>query len=595
MGEFWAHNIWSDSCKDAASAAHQYGRPVVGAEAYTAHRFGNWCNDPYALKPLGDEMFSKGVNRFYFHTYAHNPWTDGRKPGMTMGPYGVQFNRGNTWWEIAGPWLTYLARCQYMLQQGVFVADVCAIPGADTSQWKRAGYDFDWTAEEVIAQLKVVEGLLVSPGGTSYRMLQWAGNRPMSAELREKVLALRAAGGVVNGLASEPEQSPWKALGLPPDFEVRSPGSTIMNWIHRRTAEAEFYFVANPSRQPVTADCIFRVGGRIPELWYPETGRIEDTLKWSQEKDGRTVVRIPFGPADSVFVVFRRPVVNAGKAERLDPVKNAVVPDCDFRIEKAVWRPVAGVEAADPLKDITEFARARATKTGLKLSVRELESEKLSTACYLHVEYRVSGRRCRDVLRPWEPVELPAADTVAGGSAVLDLAGPWAVQFDAKWFYDQKSGVRSQESEAESAKVIFDKLEDWTARPEKGIKYFSGTAVYNKVFDADVSRLTSHVSRLYLDLGRVKNLAEVKLNGRDLGVLWKPPFRVDVTDYVKPGTNTLEVKVTNLWPNRLIGDAGLPATNRVAVTTYNPYRNSPLLESGLIGPVRLMRGNPYDR
>jgi hypothetical protein len=431
-----------------------------------------------------------------------------------------------------------------------------------------------------------------------------------------------------------------EALGLPPDFEVRSPVATTLSWIHRRTAEAEFYFVANPSRQPVTVDCIFRVGGRIPELWYPETGRIEDALVWSQEKDGRTVVSIPFGPADSVFVVFRRPVVNAGKAARLDPVKNAVAPDCDFRIEKAVWRPVAGVEAADPMKDITEFTRARATASGLKLSVRDLGADKLSAACYLHVEYRVNGRRYRDLLCPWEPVELPAADTVvegttsafpgfvgqasrrkegacgkgvcgeadtgspavAGeacptpcvstrcqnsemlpGATVLELAGPWTVRFDPRWGGPAHA-------------VEFETLCDWTARPEEGIRYFSGTAVYNKVFDADVSRLTSHVSRLYLDLGRVKNLAEVKLNGRDLGVLWKPPFRVDVTDYVKPGTNTLEVKVTNLWPNRLIGDAGLPATNRVAVTTYNPYRkDAPLLESGLIGPVRLMRGNPYDR
>jgi hypothetical protein len=147
------------------------------------------------------------------------------------------------------------------------------------------------------------------------------------------------------------------------------------------------------------------------------------------------------------------------------------------------------------------------------------------------------------------------------------------VAFDPKWGGPER--------------VTFDTLADWTKRPEDGIKFYSGTAVYRKTFDApEVSR----GQRLFLDLGTVKNLARVRLNGHDLGAVWCAPWRVDITGAVKPKGNQLEISVANLWPNRLIRDQGLPAAQRLSSTTWNPFaKDAPLLESGLLGPVTLVR------
>jgi hypothetical protein len=155
---------------------------------------------------------------------------------------------------------------------------------------------------------------------------------------------------------------------------------------------------------------------------------------------------------------------------------------------------------------------------------------------------------------------------------LAELPGPWKVSFDPK-----SGGPES---------VTFDTLEDWSQRKEDGIRFYSGTAIYRKSFDA---ASLPEGRRVYLDLGTVKNLAQVRLNGRDLGVVWCAPWRVDITETVKARDNQLEIAVANLWPNRLIGDQSLPPDKRLSRTTWNPYKNdSPLLESGLLGPVGLV-------
>jgi hypothetical protein len=157
---------------------------------------------------------------------------------------------------------------------------------------------------------------------------------------------------------------------------------------------------------------------------------------------------------------------------------------------------------------------------------------------------------------------------------VTTLEGAWEVSFDLKW-----GGPK---------KVTFDALQDWTKRKEEGIKYYSGMAEYHKLFDLpDASPRGGR--RLYLDLGQVENIAEVRVNGRCLGVSWTAPWRVDITDAVKPTGNELVITVANLWVNRLVRDSGLPTENRLTWTTHNPYKpNSPLLPSGLLGPVTVM-------
>jgi len=156
---------------------------------------------------------------------------------------------------------------------------------------------------------------------------------------------------------------------------------------------------------------------------------------------------------------------------------------------------------------------------------------------------------------------------------LAEIAGPWQVSFDPKW-----GGPES---------VVFEKLEDWTKRPEEGIRHYSGTATYRQTFDLpETSR--GKYARIYLDLGRVKNLATVRLNGKDLGAVWTAPWRAEITGAVKPTGNRLEIDVVNLWPNRLIGDAALPPEKRLTKTNVTTYKKeSPLLPSGLLGPVVL--------
>ena len=162
--------------------------------------------------------------------------------------------------------------------------------------------------------------------------------------------------------------------------------------------------------------------------------------------------------------------------------------------------------------------------------------------------------------------------------SVVEIPGPWKVSFDPKW-----GGPES---------VVFERLDDWTKRPEEGIRHYSGTATYRQTFDlSETSRCEN--AQIYLDLGRVQNLATVRLNGNDLGVVWTPPWRVEITDAVKPTGNRLEIDVVNLWPNRLIGDAALPPEKRLTKTNVTTYKkDSPLLESGLLGPVTLQEVTP---
>jgi hypothetical protein len=158
---------------------------------------------------------------------------------------------------------------------------------------------------------------------------------------------------------------------------------------------------------------------------------------------------------------------------------------------------------------------------------------------------------------------------------VATLSAPWEVVFDPKW--------------GGPAKIVLAKLEDWSQRPEPGIKHYSGKAVYRTTFDADDAALGGPGARRYLSLGNVKNLASVKLNGTDLGIVWCQPWRVEIPRAVlKPRGNTLEITVANLWINRLIGDSVLPEGERLTRTTFNPFNaKSPLAESGLLGPVTL--------
>ena len=369
-----------------------------------------------------------------------------------------------------------------------------------------------------------------------------------SPELRGVMRDLQVAPDVETRTDGGPSQL-WggleKTLGAPRTTEA------AVAWIHRREGEREIYFVASQVAAPMSAEMTFRVGDKIPEMWNPETGKVASAAVWRRE-GGRTVMPLRFTPFGSMFVVFQ-----PGKADAVQAIT------CDGQACPA--------EIVGQRGDAVGIETDKAGSYELKLG---------------------SGRTAKAAVR-----DVPAP---------IAFNGPWQVKFPAGW-----GAPAEAQMEAGS----------WTANKDAGIRYFSGTGLYARDFDVPKDRLGSNRIH-YLDLGKVKNLAEVTLNGQPAGILWKPPFRLDVTRLLKPGHNRLEIKVTNLWVNRMVGDeqqpddcewmaprrqcgdaAGQgikhipdwvwtggprPQKERYTFVTWKFYnRDTPLLESGMLGPVAL--------
>jgi hypothetical protein len=556
MGEFWNTAGKGDlrvDNKAASSIAHITGKPVVASESYTSGGdAAGWDNHPYSLKALGDRAFCAGVNQYVFHTFAHQPY-EVTGPGFTFGQWGLNFNRGNTWWEPARAWMEYLTRCNHMLRTGTPVADVLFHAGDDVPNyigWRDelhpplpAGYDFDGCDTRSLMEARVEKGTIILPGGTRYRVLLLPDLPTMRPAVLEKIRELVTAGAVVMG--RRPEQSPclrdtgagdqalrkmaeelwggakprvysgisfeelFKRIHLPPDFEPHAVAADAdVLYIHRRAGDAEIYFVSNQENRFEELNATFRAGNRAPELWDPATGEIRPLPDF---RAGAGVVRVPLrlDPCGSAFIVFR--------GDR---------------------KPAEG--------------------------------------------------------KNWPELKV-----------VRTIEGPWQVSFPPNL--------------GAPATAIFDKLGSWSENSEPGIRFFSGTATYRTEFEwkPETGNLKPEI---YLDLGQVDVMAEVELNGKSLGVLWKPPFRVRVDGMAKAGANQLAVKVTNLWRNRMIGDAALPdddvewkpkspkselifpaewpewlrqgrprPSGRITFCTRKDVYGAkdPLLESGLLGPVTL--------
>jgi len=782
IGEFWVGSQPDSSVKLAASVGHIYGRPVIGAESFTAApsaRHGRWLDDPYALKTLGDLVFCQGVNRYIFHRYAMQPWTN-RWPGMTMGQWGTHFDRTSTWFEQGRAWLKYVARCQYLLQQGRFVADAAYFCGESAPVTMRVGdpalppgYDWDAVDAGVLLRHATVEdGCLVLDSGMRYHVLILPpSDRSMRPTLLRKLAQFVEEGLTLVG--APPQASPslegypecdarvkqlankiwgdcdgrsitqhklgkgkavWgqsmadvlAALALKPDFEYAPGEGSRLASIHRRDGEADLYFVSNQRKAFDTVECTFRVADKAPELWDLETGRTELAPVWHEEA-GRTVVRLPFDPAGSMFIVFRaKPEGDhlvAVQREGPLPVKERSKP-AELRILKAVYGVfptgtgtgrmdvTAQVKSSvasgtieipasndfagdDPAPNVVKRMRVEMRVNGQKQTIEAGENavlkippgaeiiqavygklseqkqgageptvdltRKLSglvrdgelsvradndlagrdpaylTPKELRVDYSLDGVVKHVTVQENEMLTLPDTGEPAGtqpsftfaagadakprlmtwapgkfsmtwssgrkaeaqcGSvpSPVSITGPWEVSFPPGW--------KARE------KTTFEMLQSWTENSDAGIKYFSGTATYSKQIELPPDWINSN-REVWLDLGRVKNLAEVTLNGKPLGILWKPPFHVNVTAAARPGKNTLEVKITNLWPNRLIGDEQLPPdckwagkqlkewpqwllegkpspTGRLTFTTWHHWtKDEAPLESGLLGPVTL--------
>ena len=578
QSEFWSwisrqgdRGVDCGNAKMPAYIAHVWGRRYCGAEAFTSFpgAGGRWLTTPYSIKAQGDRAFTRGVNRLVFHRFAHQPWTKpGYMPGMTMGVWGIHLDRTQTWWKQGRPWMDYLARCQWMLQEGVFAADVLFWHGEDipsrgghivgfpqdfADHPVPDGYDKDVCSTRALLKLRVEDGKIVAPGGVRYSLLVLQDVEEARPEVIAAVDGILAAGGKVAaprkpvrmpGLRDYPNgdakvaqlaDAAWSkgvikgaaaeglaALGVPPDVIcLKAPENLEKEtaWIHRvYPGGIDAYFVACPNEKAGTFTCSFRVDGREPELWDAESAAVgQQPLDW-RRKDGRTEVTFELPPSGSVFVVFRKPT-----------------------------NEIAGG----------------------------------------------TGRKTETVL------------------ADVEIKEPWKLSFPVDWYL---GGTAEKSTE-------LDRLVDWTTLEDDDFKYFSGTATYSRQIDGLPASLPKGASVL-LDLGDVKHFAEVFVDGHKVATLWKPPYRVDITSFFRTSNHpkTLTVKVTNLWPNRIIGDARLhdedcewpdtpknnpwrqgilkipdwvqagrrSPTGRVTFTTWRHWRKDDnLLPSGLLGPVRI--------
>ncbi|OAM91813.1 glycosyl hydrolase [Termitidicoccus mucosus] len=649
MNEFWTPELSgrASRIKQSVSSASFLGRRVVAAEAFTSTpEFGKFQNTPASLKRVGDQAFALGLNRFAFHSWTHQPVTDAA-PGFALGRYGVHFGRLNTWWPYADAWIAYLARSQFLLQQGRIAADICLLVDEDLGYGLPAsastlapGHDYEVCYPADLHQMTVRGGVVSHPLAGDFRLLltpgktiakTWVTTLPTLRQLRKLV-----ADGAV--LAGEPPSAPaglddlknkaefdrlvaeiWggldgkkntsKKLGTGTVFAGRkpaqilaalklardvawSPENAAVEFLHRATPDAEIYFISSQSAAPASLELEFRQRDRVPELWDAATGARAGATLFRQTENG-IALPVAFEPWGSVFVVFRKPLPSRW-ATAVEPAAVSVT------------QTVAGLLSREPVE-----------------AVRYSDGTRAATG---------------------ESASLPPAQT---------LAAPWRVTFP------DGRGAPSRE-------LVFEKLVSWPEHPDIGVKYYSGTAVYKTTFvvTADSSQRSAGMAgmslrsepardsrdiadrnvrapvttvapsvavapvavptphqRAFLDLGAVADIARVYVNGRDAGILWKPPFRADITALLQPGENTLEIHVANRWINRLIGDEAIddglsyqdtggknkftdgriqklpdwlydPAKRggrkRHSFSVWKHYNaDSPLVPAGLLGPVTL--------
>ena len=572
MCEFWSPNAGFNtafSSGEGASAAHIKGQQLVPAESFTS--IGEaWRQHPASMKNEGEWAWASGINRYMYHTFAHQALPDSLRPGMTMGVCGVHWDRNQTWWYLSRAYHDYVTCCQFLLQRGRTVADVLylapegaphvfrapesALEGGNPIMPDRRGYNFDACPPSLLYTATVKDNRVIFPGGASYRLLALPYFETMTPALLKKITELVNEGATVVGLP--PKKSPslsgypecdvevqtlaqklWGEVNPPATLAVRPSGKgKIIRGEELKTNADRLY-----PHYDITAKIL---SDSVPPDFVSSTGDIRYTHRTCKDVD--------------IYFV----------SNRTDKAVDAV---CKFRItgkQPELWHPVTGQIRALPEytveKDITSVP--------LKFDVYE----------GYFIVFRNEARK------PSTSVNFPATKQLP------PLEAPWTVSFDPKW-----GGPES---------TVFDKLIDWTAHPDNGIKYYSGTAFYRQSFDMPEYEKGS---ALYLDLGKVKNIARVRLNGKDLGTVWTAPWRVDITGAVKSKNNKLEIEVVNLWPNRLIGDEFLPydgirngqwpdwllegkprTSGRYTFATWPHYnKGSKLLESGLVGPVTIVRMN----
>lgn len=565
-GEFWHNNKvygwWTLNL--AASAAHISGKKIVSAESFTAEpQHGNWSISPEDLKAEADLAFSKGINRMELHIQPHQPWLDKAIPGMIGGSYGLQINPANTYWKQSLSWNIYISRCQYMLRQGQFVGDICYLyPKKQRGFTVPLGYNGDAIDEESLIKLMYVkEGKLCLPSGMQYRMLVLTNTAIMSLSLAKKIQLLIEEGAIV--LGPKPQRTPGLENYLEQDKQVSEIGNKI--WGDLDGTQKKF--------RRYGKGMIFL--GMKPEEVLQEMKVEKDfELIGSSSQTSFAWIHRSIGKDDLYFVANQErktQIVTIGfrVAGKIPEIWNA---ETGEKIQDVQWKQEGNRIFVNISFESLQswFVVFKNVDTNTKFAFKESSNNTNYTA--------------------------------------IDLSKDWEIDFH---------GVQNTPSKFE-----IPQLKSWTNFDSKAINYFSGTATYTKSFSLLASQINES-SKMILVLGMVKNFADVFVNGKEIANLWKQPFVLDITQYLKTGSNFIRIDVTNLWANRMIGDEQEPAdmewtkesfssdslfrgrelikypewflhgkqrpsVGRYTFSTWNYYRKSdPLLISGLMGPVYL--------
>ncbi|HKR30251.1 MAG TPA: glycosyl hydrolase [Terriglobales bacterium] len=512
---------------ESASVAHIYGQNIAAAESLTAAA-APWAWSPATLKPTADQEFLNGINRIVYHESAHQPLI-GKAPGLTLGPYGQWFNRNETWAEQAGAWINYLARCSYMLQQGRFNADIVYFYGEDSNLTTI----FSAKAPDI-------------PVGYAFDYIN------ADALIHE----LKSANG--NLVTSSGMQ--YKLLALDPYSQHMS--LPVLRAIYALVENGAIVAGPKPDDDPSLAD---------------------------DQNEFRKLASELFGDGSGTHQVGKG-TVYAG--QNLNDVLKMLRIDRDFAYSsnesdvdiEFLHRtlPNGDIYFVDNRSDSSHSINATFRVAGRKPELWRAETATAEGVSF----HSADGKTTVPLqLEPWGTVFVvfrkPASQSAYTAPQIthtplLTLTGPWKVALQA--------GRGAPEA------VTFNALTDWSKNSDPQVKYFSGIGTYTKTLQAPQEWFKKG-THFWLDLGDVKNLAVVMVNGKEIGQTWHAPYRVDVTSALKPGTNELKIEVVNAWVNRMIGDEQ-PGATKITFADVKPYRaDSPLLPSGLLGPVTLIREN----
>ncbi len=574
-GEFWIRHRGIFLVKTIASAAHVYGKRLADAESFTTWR--RWVDGPLNHKEIADRALCEGLNCFSGHTFASSPPEAGL-PGWAYHA-GTDINPSATWWPMVRGLMDYLARCSYMLRQGWAVADVCFFYGDQAPNFYPplcnvpekpllagldARNDYDVCSSQVILErMRVEVGRIVLPDGMSYAALVLPEQDHIPAPVLAKIHALVTAGATVIA-----NTRPTRAQGLK---EQKGETQNVRRW-----SEALW----GKDAVPATPTILSRSIGDGRFILASDRTKALREINVGPDFEIANRSEPDLGPLD---FIHRKTTDHEFYFVR-NKTKQAQSLTCRFRVASApngqapeFWWPASGQRSSCPT-----WKSLATGQTELPVTLAPLGS------VFVVFPKKETGKS--------EALDHLATDTfVAAFPATLTLEGSWQVEFPEGWGAPRMA--------------TFEKLQSWTESDNENIRFFSGIATYRKSFEVPAS--VALQKRLFLQLGDLAEIAEVTLNGQRLGLSWLPPYRLEVTKAIQPGTNQLEVRVANLWANRLNGDSLLPEEKRFTrgnldriqtdPTSDSSYGRvpkgktrpvyttlPPLMKSGLFGPVQLI-------